>query len=600
MRLRFTFLFALCFLLRGELFAQPYHYEIAANGKRIFQKGELVIKEGVPFLTVKGEPYEAGLQYGVLLNDYLLRMDHTIDSLVEHYIGDFFLKKWIANAALGFKIRKFEKRMPEDFVREFEGMAEGSDLSLKEIKTLAYFPQLFFKISCSAFILKNEKQLVHGRNLDWPGIEVLTQFPLLVNYHIDGQKPFTNLTFIGYPGVYTGMNHAGLSMSINMNSAPAENGKEIDEYNTGMPLAFKVRDILQKAETLDQVDGQFKGYRSHAWFITVGSKSDFSGAIYELTRGRVIKNEMHNDFLAVANLSLSDVGRYQYSPASMFNQSNISRERKLEALHQSISNADLISKSYQILTNTENHHMSHNPFYSNCINNSITVKSCIMDNIHHHVYFTYGERCAARNKYLKVDINTGMVSVFREKQPLPDEDFFQQRVQYQQWYKEKYAGKELNPEDYRKIIKKIQQAALEPAYQYYLLSWYFLQLENYEKAFEYAEKYIAEKPDFYHPYRHKYAVMKEKNDYHGAIVALEEMLQTPTVTPDDIYFATIRMIKMYDKLQEVNPDPIYIRKINTLADKIRYELTQYFKDDKTLEDLEWIEKLELKYAKEKE
>ncbi|MGM0408459.1 MAG: C45 family autoproteolytic acyltransferase/hydrolase, partial [Bacteroidota bacterium] len=321
MQIRFLIGFILSFIISGAICAQDYHYIQQDEGVRVFHDGELVIKENIPFLTVKGNAYETGLQYGVLLNDYLLEMDHTIDSLVENYVGSFFLKKWIANATVGFKIRKIEKAMPDHFIREFEGMAEGSDLSLKEIKTLAYFPQLFFKISCSAFILKNEDHMVHGRNLDWPGIEVLTHFPLIVNYHITGKTPITNLTFIGYPGVYTGMNHSGLSMSINMNSAPAENEKNIDDYNIDIPLAFKVRDILENSENIAAVDEMFKGYSSHAWFITVGSKSDFSGAIYELTRGRVIKNEMQDDFLAVANLSLSDVGRYQYSPITMFNQS---------------------------------------------------------------------------------------------------------------------------------------------------------------------------------------------------------------------------------------------------------------------------------------
>ncbi|MFP4023831.1 MAG: C45 family autoproteolytic acyltransferase/hydrolase [Thiohalospira sp.] len=596
MKLRIFIVVIFCITVNFELIAQAYNYSVNDAGERTFRDGQLMIKEGVPILTVQGSPYEAGLQYGVLLNDYLLKMDHTIDSLVENYIGGFFLKKWIANAAINFKIRKIEKTMPDYFIREFEGLAEGSDLSLKEIKTLAYFPQLFFKISCSAFILRNENHLVHGRNLDWPGIEVLTHFPLVVNYHISGKKPVTNLTFIGYPGVYTGMNHSGLSMSINMNSAPAENGRKIDDYNTDMPLAFKLRDILSHAENISDVDKMFEGYSSHAWFITVGSKSDFSGAIYELTRGRVIKNEMQDDFLAVANLSLSDVGRYQYSPITMFNQSNISRERKLNALNEKIDNFDLVSKSYQILTNTENHYMLHNPFYNNSINNTITVKSCIMDNINNVVYFTYGERCAARNKYIKYDLNKGDISVFKNKQPIINEVFFNERVQYQQWYKKMYADKKLTEDDYKTIIEKVKGFQLEPAYQYYLLSFYYLKLQNYEQAFEYAGKYIHEKPDFYHTYKHKFTVMKEKGDYMGAIVALEEMLQTSTITPADSYFAYINMIKMYDKLFEADSDPMYINKINHLTDKIKYELNQYFKDDKTLEDIELIDNIVKKYA----
>lgn len=597
MKLRIFIIITLCITASFDLVAQAYNYAVNDEGERTFRDGQLMIKEGVPFLTVQGSPYEAGLQYGVLLNDYLLKMDHTIDSLVENYIGGFFLKKWIANAAIGFKIRKIEKTMPDYFIREFEGMAEGSDLSLKEIKTLAYFPQLFFKISCSAFILKNESHLVHGRNLDWPGIEVLTHFPLVVNYHITGKKPVTNLTFIGYPGVYTGMNHTGLSMSINMNSAPAENGKAIDDYNIDMPLAFKLRDILGNAEDIAGVDKMFEGYSSHAWFITVGSKSDFSGAIYELTRGRVIKNEMHSNFLAVANLSLSDVGRYQYSPVSMFNQSNISRERKLKELNEKIHHTDLVEKSHQILSCTENHNMKHNPFFTNSINNYITVKSCIMDNMNGIIYFAYDENLAAYNKYLEYDIHSGNVDLFKEKKNFVGEEYFSERLEYQKWYiREMSEKKKLTEQDYKEIISKIESLKLEPSYNALLLSHYYSQLKNDTLAFRYAEDYIELQPDYYHSYYNKFRIMRDKGNYIGAIVALEEMLQTSTTTPSDTYLAYMNMIKMYDKLLETDADPIYIKKINNLVDKINYELNQYFKDDKTLEDIELIDNIVKKYA----
>ncbi|MCK5170265.1 MAG: hypothetical protein KAQ75_10330, partial [Bacteroidales bacterium] len=351
------------FLVSSIVLAQEYKYELSKDGSRNFNEGSLTVKEDIPFLTLKGDSYEMGLQYGVLLNDRLLEMDHAVDSLIDAYIDGFFLKKWIANIVLSSKIRKVEKTMPDEYVLELKGMAAGSDLKLKELQIIAYFPQLFFKISCTAFIMRNENGIVHGRNLDWPGIEVLAHHPLIVNYHKEDKIPVTVLTFVGYPGVYTGMNYNGLSMSINMNGTPAENDKNISDYNTGMPLAFKLRNILENGDDLEIVDEMFDGYSSHAWFITVGSKKDNSGAIYELTRGEVIKNELKDDFLYVVNLNLSDKGRYQYSPIWMFGTSNISRERKIKELYERIDEPDLISKSYQILTNTENHHLSHDPFY---------------------------------------------------------------------------------------------------------------------------------------------------------------------------------------------------------------------------------------------
>jgi hypothetical protein len=476
-------------------------------------------------------------------------------------------------------------------------MAEGSDLKIKELKIIAYIPQLFFKISCTAFIMRNEIGIVHGRNLDWPGIGSLTHHPLIVNYHKQDKIPITVLTFVGYPGVYTGMNHSGLSMSINVNGSPAENTKEISDYNTNMPLAFKLRNILENGEELNDVDKQFEDYKSHASFITVGSKKDNSGAIYELTRGEVIKNEMKDDFIYIANLSLSDRGRYRYSPIWMFGTSNISRERKLKELYEQIDDEDLINKSYRILTNTENHHLSHDPFYSFSINNSITIKSCIMDHINNEVYFTYGERLAALNKYLHYDIETGVVNVYKQKQVIPDEEYFTERIKYQEWYSKNFSDKKkLETDDYLKIINQIKTFKLELAYKSYLLSFYYSKLEDDENAFINAEKYISEKPDYYHSYYNKYLIMRDKGDYMDAIVALEEMLQTSTINPYYEYQASVNMIKMYDKLLDQSRDELYIDKIYKLADKIRTDLSQYFIDEWTKKDLEMIKSIEEKYS----
>ena len=590
-------LIVLLFMAIGG-FSQDFKYEELPDGSRVFHEGKLEFKEGIPFLTLKGNIFEVGIQYGVLANDLLLEMDHTVDSLIDSYIGTFFLKRWVANMVLNKKIRKIERTMPEEYLIELEGIEEGSDLRYKDLQIIAYFPQLFFDISCTSFIMKNENGLVHGRNLDWPGIGVLSDHALIVNYHKQHKNPLTVLTYIGYPGVYTGMNHSGLSMSINMNGTPAENNKKISDYNTGMPLAYKLRNILENADDLNGVDKEFKEYSSHAWFITVGSKKDNSGAVYELTRGEVIKNKMNNDFLYVENLSLSDKGRYQYSPIWMFSVSNISRERKINELYERIKTDDLISKSYQILTNTENHHLNHDPLYSYSINNAITIKSCIMDNQSNIVYFTYGDGLAAFNEYLKYDINTGNVSVYENKKKIPNEDYYKEARKYHSWYANEISHKKkLEQEDYQALLTKVESLELGPAHKALLLSYYNSQLENHELAFINAEKYILELPDYYHTYYNKYRIMKNKGDYLEAIVALEEMLQTSTITPYYTYLAKINMIEMYDKLLGQKTDSVYIGKINRLADEIRDDLKQYFIDKRTQKDLDLIQSIENKYTK---
>ncbi len=308
MKRQFYFIATFLFLIQS---CTPAYYAIQQNsdGDYLYLDGSLSESHGIPVLTVKGKPYRAGLQYGVLLDPYLEAMNNTVDSLVEEYIGSSALKKGIARIVLKKRIKAIEEEMPERYLEELEGIADGSILSTFEVKRLAYFPQLFFKISCTSFVIKDDDQLVHGRNLDWSGIDAITAFPLIVNYEINGYYPFTNMTFIGYPGVYTGMNEEGLSLSINMNNSPPEKGKKVEEYHTGMPLAFKVRAMLEECRSLVETTASLKDYATHAWFITAGSRADKSGNVYELTRGEMMVTPMEKDFLFVENLSLTKKGR---------------------------------------------------------------------------------------------------------------------------------------------------------------------------------------------------------------------------------------------------------------------------------------------------
>jgi hypothetical protein len=89
--------------------------------------------------------------------------------------------------------------------------------------------------------------------------------------------------------------------------------------------------------------------------------------------------------------------------------------------------------------------------------------------------------------------------------------------------------------------------------------------------------------------------MRNKGDNLDAIVALEEMLQTSTLSPYYEYLAHLNMIRMYDKLLTQKSDDIYMDKIYKLADGIRTNLSQYFIDKSTQKDLDEIKAIEEKY-----
>ncbi len=70
--------------------------------------------------------------------------------------------------------------------------------------------------------------LVTSLNTDQRNVDVYTCITCC--YACKGKIPTTILSFVSYPGAYTGMNHNGLSMSININGCPILEGKKKSDY----------------------------------------------------------------------------------------------------------------------------------------------------------------------------------------------------------------------------------------------------------------------------------------------------------------------------------------------------------------------------------
>ncbi len=586
MKKRIYFVAVFLFLIQS---CAPSIYNVQQNsdGDYLYLDGSLSESHGIPVLTVKGNPYRVGLQYGVLLDPYLETMNYTVDSLVEEFIGSSILKQAIAKIVLKRRIKAIEEKMPERYLQELKGVAEGSILSTFEVKRLAYFPQLFFKISCTSFVLKDEDQMVHGRNLDWSGIDAITAFPLIVNYEIDGYYPFTNLTFVGYPGVYTGMNQEGLSLSINMNSSPPGKGKKVEDYHTGMPLAFKVRSMLEECRTLEETTASLNNYATHAWFITAGSRIDTSGNVYELTRGGMMVTGMEKDFLFVENLSLTEKGRYEYSPARQSNIFNMARIDKVEELHSTITKDDLIEKSYDMLSNFTYYEKSHAPFFAGSVNNRLTVKSCIMDNLNNTIYFSYGPGLAANRQYYQYRQGENALKVFKASNQSKEFITFKDMKKYEQWI-DKQLDDSPDDLDYKKVVSSIETTDFPIAYKSYLLATYYDKLRNKDAVFKSLDAYLSAAKNYPEAYvfvANKYTKYKA---YAKAVEVLQELLLMERKTPYDDYRAYRELTKSYLRFEDQT-------KAREEAEKYYQKFLElsgnYFVDEQVEKDREELKKL---------
>lgn len=213
------------------------------NIERKYGNGKLIYKDGNRVIIAKGTHRELGKIEGSLLKDEIRKMiDATLYTMCWVYTSES--KSWFID-----DFRAAYKRLlpfiPDRYQEEMEGMAETSGIPLDEIKLTNVFPALFH---CSGFAVYNSSSkdgiLYHGRVLDYI-TELGLQFSSVV-YILkpDGYNAFANVGFAGFIGSVTGMNEKQISFG--------EMGGGGEGDWDGMPMAFLMRDGLERANTLDE------------------------------------------------------------------------------------------------------------------------------------------------------------------------------------------------------------------------------------------------------------------------------------------------------------------------------------------------------------
>jgi hypothetical protein len=208
--------------------------------------------DGYPVLHLKGTPSEMGYQHGVLLKDhvrenlrYLLEVRGK-DQLIE--LGPL---RFQPQQLIQTIIEVQKPFVPAKYFDELRGLAEGAGLSLDEARVANFIPEMFH---CSGFAVMNSAtktgELYHGRVLDYATDWRLQEHAVIIVAEPAGGIPFVNVTYAGFIGSVTGMNAQHVSIG--------EMGGGGLGHWEGVPMAFLVREVLERAQDLDQAVGIFR------------------------------------------------------------------------------------------------------------------------------------------------------------------------------------------------------------------------------------------------------------------------------------------------------------------------------------------------------
>lgn len=214
-------------------------------------KGWLELIDGYPVLHLKGTHYEMGYQQGALLKKSVQENFHNLlvkKGGVEVKLGLVTVKpRTVIDSITAIQ----KPYVPQKYYDEMSGLAAGAELKPQDVIAGNFIPELFH---CSGFALMNsatkDGTLYHGRVLDYAVDWGLQEHAVIVVAEPDGSIPFVNVSYAGFIGSVTGMNAKHVSVG--------EMGGGGVGHWAGVPMAFLVREVLEKAGDLDAAIAVFR------------------------------------------------------------------------------------------------------------------------------------------------------------------------------------------------------------------------------------------------------------------------------------------------------------------------------------------------------
>jgi hypothetical protein len=252
----------------------PKQFPAAKHGA-----GELKYVGDVPVLVVKGTPSEMGEQFGKLA----IANAPDLDGLHKQFLKDAGQEK--RYPVLSAMSAALKPGFPSHVSTEVEAAAKASGRELGFLLFANTLADLTSGMGCSTVIVEKERSTtgapLFGRNFDWLDTQGINEHTLVVVYKGTGKRAFAAVTVSPIAGVISGMNDAGLCVTINEISI--KKSKDKADFNwKGTPLLLTFRSVLEDCATVAEAEKMLRDFpRTSTCCMTICDPT--GGAVFELT-----------------------------------------------------------------------------------------------------------------------------------------------------------------------------------------------------------------------------------------------------------------------------------------------------------------------------
>lgn len=289
----------LVLFLAAPLVAQPS--AVFKEGKH--KGGELKFVDGVPVVTVAGTPAEMGEQLGQLIGKNATDPNPVLDDFLDavKLKGTLPVLKKLSGSLKG--------NFPADHLAEMEALAKqaGYELDVLLVSNTIYDLSSSM-MGCSTLVVDKSRSesgaVLFGRLFDWVPSKGLPDRAAVVVYKPKGKRAFAAVTLAPITGVISGMNDAGLCVTLN--EIALKSAKDQSKFDwEGVPTLLAFRRVLEECGTVEEAEKLLRGMKRTTTACMTAADAN-GGAVFEISPKSVEVRTPCNGVCCCTNTFVSD------------------------------------------------------------------------------------------------------------------------------------------------------------------------------------------------------------------------------------------------------------------------------------------------------
>lgn len=284
-----------------------YDSTLVKLGNNFIKKNEYGLYE----MYIEGNAYDRGIVYGKLASDLLYNQEKAFTDEIQRMIPSRAYLKFL-KYIVKFMNRDLDKHVIPEYQEEIFGISKSASKEFIWIGT-NYSRQLNYHaahdighalanmmlVGCTSFAAWGNKSesgnLIVGRNFDFYVGDDFAKNKIVAFYKPEKGIPFVSIIWGGFTGVVSGMNHEGVTVTINAN-------KSSIPFGAATPVSLVAREILQYSHNISEaIDIAKKRRMFVSESFLIASSRDNKAVVIEKTPTELDVYSTDSDYILCAN-----------------------------------------------------------------------------------------------------------------------------------------------------------------------------------------------------------------------------------------------------------------------------------------------------------